>query len=251
MLETPAAAALERILDAHGGLPLWQTLSAVEVELSAWGLLFGAKHIRPLRHAVVVVDANDPRAVIKDFPEPRCTAALLGTHRVEIRDESGAVLRYRDNPRRAFAHPRRLLYWDDLDFTYFCGYAMWCYLTVPFLLLRHGVNLQTWEQDAEGAVNLTVGFPDYLPVHCPTQKFYFDPAGRLVRHDYTAEVVGSWARAAQLCADYRRFGGLWMPTRRRVYPRGPSGRPLPGPTLVGIDIHDAKPVSVISPAGGD
>jgi hypothetical protein len=40
-----------------------------------------------------------------------------------------------------------------------------------------------------------------------------------------------------------------MPTRRRVYPRGPFGRPLPGPTLVAIDIHDATPVPVISTAG--
>jgi hypothetical protein len=248
--ETPAAPALQRILDAHGGLRYWQTLSAVEVELSAWGFLFGAKHIRPLRHAVVVVDTDAPRAVIKDFPEPGCTAALLGNHRVEIRDESGAVLRYRDNPRRAFRHPRRLLYWDELDFTYFCGYAMWCYLTVPFAFLSNGVRVSGCEQDADGAVTLTVDFADYLPAHSPTQKFSFDPTGRLVRHDYTAEVVGRWARAAHLCDDYRRFGELWMPTRRRVYPRGPFGRPLPGPTLVAIDIHDATPVPVISPTGG-
>jgi hypothetical protein len=247
--ETPAVAALQRILDAHGGLRYWQTLSAVEVELSVWGVLFGTKHIRPLRHAVVAVDTDDPRAVIKDFPEPGCTAALLGNRRVEIRDQSGAVLRYRDNPRRAFQHPRRLLYWDDLDFTYFCGYAMWCYLTVPFSLLGNGARVYGCEQDADGAVNLTVGFADYLPVHSPTQKFYFDPTGRLVRHDYTAEVVGRWARAAHLCNEYRRFGELWMPTRRRVYPRGPFGRPLPGPTLVAIDIHDATPVPVISTAG--
>jgi hypothetical protein len=83
--ETPAVAALQRILDAHGGLRYWQTLSAVEVELSVWGVLFGTKHIRPLRHAVVAVDTDDPRAVIKDFPEPGCTAALLGNRRVEIR----------------------------------------------------------------------------------------------------------------------------------------------------------------------
>jgi hypothetical protein len=30
--------ALQRICDAHGGLRYWQTLSTVEVELSAWGI---------------------------------------------------------------------------------------------------------------------------------------------------------------------------------------------------------------------
>jgi len=134
------------------------------------------------------------------------------------------------------------LYWDDLDFVYFSGYAMWCYLTLPFLLLRNGVSIELFEQASDGSTTLTVGFADYLPVHSPTQKLYFDPSGRLVRHDYTAEVVGSWAKAAHLCENYRKFGGLWAPTRRRVYPRGPGNRPLPFPTLVALDIHDIRPI---------
>jgi hypothetical protein len=32
-----------------------------------------------------------------------------------------------------------------------------------------------------------------------------------------------------------------MPTTRRVYPKGPFNRPLPFPTLVAIDVHDAQP----------
>jgi hypothetical protein len=236
------AEVLTRILDAHGGAKFWQSVAAVEVTMSAWGFLFRAKHVRPLDHAVVVVDAHDPRAIMKDFPKPGCTASLLGTRRVEIRDAAGTVLRYRDDPRRAFGPGRRSLYWDDLDFVYFSGYAMWCYLTLPFLLLGAGVNIEACQEDSDGSVILTVRFPDFLPVHSPVQTLYFDPAGRLVRHDYTAEVVGGFAKAAHLCSDYRRFGDLWMPTRRRVYPRGPAGRPLPGPTLVAIDIHDARAV---------
>lgn len=234
--------ALRRILDAHGGLEYWQSLSAVQVEMSAWGFLFRAKRIRPLRHAVITVDTDDPRVVMKDFPTPGCSATLLGTHRVEIRDAGGAVLRYRDNPRQAFGPGRRWLYWDDLDFAYFSGYAMWCYLTLPFLLLSNGVSIRAFEQAPDGSTTLTVGFDDYLPAHSPIQKLYFDQAGRLVRHDYTAEVVGSWAKAAHLCQDYQKFGGLWAPTRRRVYPRGPGNRPLPLPTLVAIDVHSVRPI---------
>ena len=63
----------------------------------------------------------------------------------------------------------------------------------------------------------------------------------VMAHDYTAEVVGSWARAAHLSTDFRRFGGLRVSTVRRVYPRGPLGRPRPFPTLVAIDIHDVQP----------
>ena len=173
------------------------------------------------------------------LPTAGNSAILRGGQRVEIRDSAGSVLDARDNPRDAFSHGR-LLRWDAIDFAYFCGYAMWNYLTLPFLLSYPGVSVAISDRQATGTL-LRVGYPDGIPTHCATQELYFDRSGRLVRHDYTAEVVGAWAKAAHLCRDYRRFGELWLPTTRRVYPRGPLGRPLPLPTLVAIDIHDARP----------
>lgn len=229
---------LDAILDAHGGMHHWRTISSIDVEMSVRGLLFRAKRIRPLRHARLTVGTRDPHAVLHDFPDPGREAVLHGTNLVEIRDPSGRVLESRTDPREAFSDRRRLRYWDALDFTYFCGYAMWCYLTLPFLLRHPGVRVRECG-NGEGT-HLTVTFPDDIPTHSPTQELYFDGAGRLVRHDYTAEVVGSWARAVHLCGDYRRFGELWLPTTRRVYPKGLFNRALPAPTLVAIDIHDAR-----------
>lgn len=54
-------------------------------------------------------------------------------------------------------------------------------------------------------------------------------------------VVGGWARAAHLCDEYRDFGGFKAPTRRRVRPLLFGDRPLPGPTLVEIEIHGILP----------
>jgi hypothetical protein len=235
------------ILDAHGGLDHWRSLSTIDVEMSAWGLLFRAKHVTPLRHCHLTISTQSPEVVLHDFPSRGLRAILHGTHSVEIRDASGRVLSSRANPREAFRRPRRLVYWDAMDFAYFCGYAMWGYLTLPFLLLYPGVQFDITKIGlaeggrAGGGTRLEVRFPPDLPVHSATQQLYFDEAGRLYRHDYTAEVVGGWAKAAHLCRDYRQFGGLWLPTTRRVYPRGPFGRPLPGPTLVAVDIHDAQP----------
>jgi hypothetical protein len=113
---------------------------------------------------------------------------------------------------------------------------MWNYLNLPFLLAQPGLTVTQTT-----GTRLRVSYPDTIPTHSPTQELYFDESGRLLRHDYTAEVVGSWAKAAHLCRDYRQFGGLWVPTTRRVYPRGPVGRPLPLPTLVAVDIHDVQP----------
>ncbi len=113
-------------------------------------------------------------------------------------------------------------------------------MNLPFLLAHPGVTVTESDRQATGT-RLQVSYPDTIPTHSATQELYFDPSGRLVRHDYTAEVVGSWAKAAHLCRDYRQFGGLWVPTTRRVYPRGPVNRPLPLPLLVAVDIHDVKP----------
>ena len=230
-------AELSTILDAHGGLDYWQTLSAIDVEFSASGFLFTAKRVPPQRHVRLTISTRTPEATLHDYPEPGQHTTLYGTSRVETTAADGAVLQTRVNPRAAFARPRPWTSWDALDFAYFSGYAMWNYLTLPFLLLEPGISVEAFGR------RLKVGYPVNIPTHSPTQELFFDSSGRLYRHDYTAEVVGGWAKAIHLCSDYRQFGGLWMPTRRRVYPKGPFNRPLPFPTLVAVDIHDAQPLS--------
>lgn len=236
-------AALDRILDAHGGLAYWRSLTSVELEMSASGFLFTAKRVAPQNHVHLTVRTRIPEVVLHDYPATGQSTLLRGAEDVEVRNASGNVTATRADPRAAFAHRRRALYWDELDFAYFCGYAMWNYINLPFLLAGPGFTVDEQLGDGAGGTVLRTRFPPGLPTHSPRQLFRFDESGRLSRHDYTAEVIGPWARAAHLCRDYRRFDGLWLPTRRRVYPSGPFGRPLPFPTLVAIDIHDAQPVS--------
>ena len=231
--------ALSRIFDAHGGLDHWRSLSSLDVEMSAWGFLFTVKRITPQRHARLTISTREPHVVLHDYPADGQSAVLHGAARVEITDAGGAVVEARDNPRQAFRNGR-LLHWDAIDFAYFSGYAMWNYMNLPFLLAYPGVTVTEADPRTPGT-RLQVRYPDTIPTHSPTQELYFDDSGRLLRHDYTAEVVGSWAKAAHLCSDYRQFGGLWVPTNRRVYPRGPGNRPLPLPTLVAVDIHDVQP----------
>lgn len=230
---------LSKIFDAHGGLDHWRSLSSLDVEMSAWGFLFTVKRITPQRHARLTISTREPHVVLHDYPAHGQSTVVHGGTRVEIRNADGSVVEARDNPRGAFRHGR-LLRWDAIDFAYFCGYAMWNYLNLPFLLAEPGVTVTELDQRTTGT-RLQVRYPDTIPTHSPTQELYFDRSGLLLRHDYTAEVVGNWAKAAHLCRDYRRFGGLWVPTTRRVYPRGPDNRPLPLPTLVAVDVHDVQP----------
>ncbi len=232
---------LAEIIDAHGGKAYWDTLESLEVEFSADGFLFTTKGVKPQRHARITVCTTRPEVTMHDYPLPGQTTSFLGGELLETRDAEGKVLQSRTNPRAAFGSLRRQFRWDALNFAYFSSYAMWGYLTMPFLFLREGVKVGEAVDTGDGGIRLAVKFPPSLPVHCTRQDFFFDKARHLYRLDYTAEVVGGWAKAAHLCEDYRQFGGLRLPTRRRVYPRFFFNRPLRLPTLVAIDIHNVIP----------
>ncbi len=227
-------------IEAHGGAERWNGLVGIEVNLSAWGFLFTAKRRPTLTRARVWASTRAPHIVLHDVPRPGQRSELLGEDEVRIVDAVGRTLDSRRSPRAAFRSLRRQLYWDALDFAYFGGYATWNYLTTPFLFLRPGFRfalLPPLQTGADKLERLEVVFPRDVPTHCPTQVFYFDSQRRLRRLDYRAEVVGGWANAAHLCASYRNFEGIEMPTSRRVRPRSFTGAPLPFPTLVAIEIH--------------
>jgi hypothetical protein len=92
---------------------------------------------------------------------------------------------------------------------------------------------------------MKVNFPPDLPTHCKTQIFYFDRDHLLRRLDYTAEVVSRWAHAAHICEKYQDIDGIKFPTRRRVLPLLVGNKPMPGPVIVAIDIHEVQLVSAV------
>lgn len=230
---------LNDIIEAHGGLEYWRTLDSIEIEYSASGLLLAMKGVRPLERVRMSIYTGRPEVVAHDHPGPGETTRWFGDERVEVVDAQGR-LRERAQPRKAFGGLRHFFRWDALDFAYFSSYAMWGYLLFPLLFLRDGVKVAS-ETGSDGVTHLAVDFPPSIPAHCRHQDFWFDRELHLLRLDYTAEVVGSWAKAAHFCGEYRRFGGLTVPTRRRVYPKLLFNRPFRLLTLVAIDIHKVVP----------
>lgn len=237
---------LHEVIEAHGGMAYWNSLAALEAEISVSGFLFTAKRRPVLRHVRMRAYTNGPRFAFLDFPKPGQTAELLGTDEVRIIDSKGTVVAQRKDPRLAFRKFRRQFFWDDLDFIYFGGYATWNYLTAPFMLARKGFQIEALGplQGNLGRLDrLQVTFPADVPTHSRQQVFYFDDQRLLRRLDYTAEVVGGWAHAAHLCDEYQTFDRFKAPTRRRALPLLFGHRPLPGPTLVEIEVHDIRPLS--------
>jgi hypothetical protein len=245
MVGAKAIKILHEAIEAHGGMNYWNSIGALDLEISASGFLFFAKRRPALNRVRMRAYTYEPRFTFFDFPQPGQTAELLANNRVHILDSDGTIIAERANPREAFHNIRRQFYWDDLDFVYFAGYATWNYLTTPFMLMRKGFIVEALEP-LEGALGkftrLQVTFPADVPTHSREQTFYFDDNRLLRRLDYTAEVVGGWAHAAHLCEEYRTFDKLVAPTKRRVLPLPFGLKPLPGPTLVEIEVHDIKPV---------
>lgn len=215
-----------QILDAHGGLAHWRRVVRVEARVKMGGPLFWTK-FRPaaLKHFSLELFPQEDRLELVDFPRVGESASFT----------PAGVRHGRAERTEARRHALGSLRWDDLDEIYFAGYALWNYLSTPFLLVREGVQLhrrneQSWD----------VTFPAGFETHCQRQRFWFGADGLLRRLDYHAEVFGPLARGAHICTDHVECGGLMIPARRRVFPRL-LGRPV-GPLPV---IHGwVEPVRV-------
>ncbi len=225
--------AARRAIEAYGGEERWRAARTLAVTVSAWGWAFRLKWRPRMVRLRAEMEVHRP-AVRLELPGGRSVAVLDGPD-VRIEDRAGRIERERRGARALFPGGRRALWWDDLDFGYFAAYALWNYATLPALLLREEL---AWE--AAGAHGLRARFPPGLPTHSAAQEFHFDPATGLLRqHDYTAEVIGSWARAANVVLAHRRAEVPYA-CERRVTPRRRDGTPAPGPLLVGIRLEDLR-----------
>jgi hypothetical protein len=232
---------LDEVLAAHGGLDRWRAVTALTAHGRFGGLLRSRFPGNRMATVTVRVEPAKQHTVFYGFPQEDWQAVFdRGDVRIETPD--GELITARRNPRAAFSGLsglRRNLRWDALDAAYFAGYAWWNYLSTPMLLMRDGITVTergTWPEAGEQWRRLEVSFPPDLHTHCRRQTFYVDAAGLVRRHDYVAEPIGRWARAAHYCASHQSLGGLVFPTRRRVHPKGPGGRTIPHPVLVALDI---------------
>jgi hypothetical protein len=239
-------ALLDEVLEAHGGLERWRRARTVHARVRTGGLLIRTRVPgNRLADSRLTVHVQEPWTVLDPFPRDGQRGIFeRGAARIESRD--GEVLSSRAAARAAFfgrSGLRRNLRWDALDSVYFAGYAMWNYLTFPYLLTRQGVEVgegETWSEGGQTWRCLHASFPPDLDTHSPRQTFYVDAGGRLRRHDYVPEVIGRWARSAHYCADHVQAGGLVFPTRRWVCLLGPGNRSLPFLTTVSLQLTDVR-----------
>jgi hypothetical protein len=106
-------------------------------------------------------------------------------------------------------------------------------MTMPALLLREDI---AWREVTDGC--LEARFPPSIPTHNEVQRFHFGPDGLLRQHDYTPDVVATFAPVAHVVLEHARWQGVPYTSKRRVTPRKGDGTPRSAPLLVGIEIHE-------------
>lgn len=231
---------LAEILRAHGGGDRYARFGEVRATIVTGGELWALKGV-PQDPAPrdMTVRLHEERASLRPYGAPdQRTDFTPG--RVAIEKADGTVVAERGDPRSHFAGHTMTTPWDALDRAYFNGYALWTYLTTPFLLAGPGVTVSgigAWREDDETWRGLRATFPEDVATHSREQDFYFDDALRLRRYDYYVEIAGGFA-CAQYVYDYVEAQGLRMPSKRRVHLRAEDGSPRRDTLLVSIDVSD-------------
>jgi hypothetical protein len=235
---------VEQAIAAHGGAELWEGADEVSITISSGGLAFASKlQGHAVRDVQARVSTSGQRVTLTPYRKLGQRGVLEQDGTVRIETDGGELVQTRANARDAFADLRHKLWWDRLDILYFATYAIWTYVSTPFVLTRQDYELREldpWEEGGERWRRLAVRFPEHVHTHSREQVFYVDGRGLIRRHDYTAEPIGGWARAAHYCLDHSPFDGLVVPTRRRVYPRRADNRHREHPRLVWIDVPSAS-----------
>lgn len=233
---------LELAIAAHGGLERWIAISQITADVSIGGSLWTAKGKAGILDRVVVqVQRRSQEVRYIPFIHPE-QYSVYTPDSVSIRTGQGRVLASRKAPRLHFQTHEPQTQWDDLDLIYFSGYAMWTYLTTPFLFSLIGFEseeIEPWDEHDETWRRLKVTFPESVPSHNRQQIFYFNSSGILARHDYNADVLGGLP-AANYALEPKAFDGLIVPTKRRVYARAPDGKAALERTSVTIDFHSIQ-----------
>jgi hypothetical protein len=231
---------IDDAVKAHGGLDRWLAATSLSASVSIGGSLWANKgHDGVLADAALLVDPHRQHVEFSGFG-PQRLRTLFEPGLVIVSTEHGSEIDRRRDPRTSFPQDAAAA-WDNIQVAYFASYAIWNYLTLPFLLTTPGVQaaeVEPWPVADPSWRRLRAEFGEAsMETHNRLQYYNFDSENLLVRHDYDADVLGG-APASNRAAAYREFGGLLFPTRRRVTARSADGAAGAGPILVYIDFDD-------------
>jgi hypothetical protein len=231
---------LEAVVAAHGGFDRWRRFDNIEATIISGGKLWQIKgqpqDPAPRRMTVAL---QHEWASVQPFGAADQKTDFT-PERVAIEKLDGSVVAERADPRQSFKGHVLATPWDPLQRAYFNGYALWTYLTTPFLMTLEGFTVDEIDpvvDNGEQWVGLRAQFPARLASHSRLQEFYFGSDFLLRRHDYRVDVAGGFA-AIQYVYDIVEADGIKLPTKRRAYRCDANGHLMRDELMVSIDISE-------------
>lgn len=228
---------LDDVFEANGGLARWNSLKSFTLHLSVNGALF-ARSRQAGRYKDMVAEGSTHTQFMRfaGFDAPG-VFGLYAPDCVTIESQTGQILRTWREPTARFLDPTKAL--DDCQLIFFCGFAVWNFLTTPFLLARPDVKVEElppWHEREQQYRRLRVVFPPGIVTHSSEQVFYFDDDGlqRRTDHDLLGTKIAhySWA--------HQKFNGIVVPTLRRSVRLRTNGSVIRKPALIDVEIFDAS-----------
>lgn len=226
----------QKAIEAYGGKELWENAKFIEAEASVKGLAFTLKRRPFFDQAKIKMEIEKPYSIITPIGKKKGISGILDGQDVRLENAQNEIVAERKNARQYFPFGRRLFWWDDLDMAYFANYAFWNYFTLPRLLMNEEIE---WTEKSEGF--LIARFPKSIPTHNEIQEFHFDKeTGRLIQHNYTAEIISGLAKAANVVIEHSKNDDFFFTSLRRVTPRTKKGKALKKPVLIEIKVHNYR-----------
>jgi hypothetical protein len=233
---------LESALHASGGTDRWRQISRFTLHVSITGALLTAKCGTAQLKELAVEGSTRIQAVDITGFAGADLRALYRPDWVALEGPDGQQIERRQSTPGQFRGSLQAATWDQLQLAYYCGYLLWNYAALPFILTDPDFEIRELPESLEPSESLrrlSVVFPPRVVTHATAQTFYFDIQGHLHRVDYLAAHFGR-TEIAQMFSAHQRFSGILVPTLSRLLTVGADGVPLAKAPLLDVEIFDAQ-----------
>ena len=230
-------ALLDDALAASGGVDRWQELTGFTAHVSIDGSLIARGG--GLRDMVAEGSTRTQCVRVGGFIGSD-QWATYAPDRATLERLDGSVLASRRRPGEHFPGEGSHQAWDDLDLVYFCGLSLWTCMTMPFVLLHPGVEVEelpVWLERGQVWRRLRAVFPSDVVTCAREQILCFDDTGLLRRVEYR---IAAGASVVQHAWAHQAFAGITLPTLWRSLACQADGTVIAQPALVDVEIFDAR-----------
>lgn len=226
---------LEYVLEAHGGLDLWNCFSDTITDVEVGGQICERYQLtESMQRFRLFLSLREQRAVI----------ALPGTEKkllvhpdmISLLGERGTQLASLIDPHATLMKEDPETPWDVLRSAYFVANLISDDVKAPFLYTHLGFQteeIEPWQENGEIWRVLKVTFPRYMETQTRIQYAYYGSDGLLRRRRCKVDILGGLDFTSYV-KSHERVNGIVIPTRWETSGCEVSGRKLAGPPLVTV-----------------